>query len=130
MHLKDVLRQIEPMMLTSSVDASPLVAVLSPTTLAHRCRRTGVHPIGVQSASIDTRLYLRERGRETPPRHSTFCCKARAPGPTGRGESERRSREQLDRSLMLAVNSRRALATASSSARFRGSKPSSTARLP
>ena len=46
------------------MDASPLVAVLNTTTLAHRCRRRGVHPIGVGSEDRSARqlVDLSEKG--------------------------------------------------------------------
>jgi hypothetical protein len=46
------------------MDASPLVAVLNTTTLAHRCRRRGVHPIGVGSEDRSARqlVELSEKG--------------------------------------------------------------------
>ena len=46
-------RLLSPMMLTFSVDASPVVVVLKTTTLAHRCRRRGIHPIGLEKLRAD-----------------------------------------------------------------------------
>src|SRR5579864_5809365 len=99
-----------PMMLTSSMDASPLVAGFDNHDLGTRCRRRGVHPIGVGSERRSARQLvnlLRKKGSNSDA-DSTNLCIALIPCPdqsqTGASTSSNVSQTQYCKPIDTGVH--------------------------